>query len=407
MRKIFKRLLRLICFFLIIVILIGIFYFIYINIKEEADIKTSGTLSINYTNGSKIKVSKTKTVKFSVINSSEEEAFYYIEFKNLKNIKGNIKYNLSNDKDINIIDNLNSYNTIISSYISIQGGETQNYTLVLDSKDNIKYSLELSVNMENLETNTFAEVILNNNEIKEKPLTNPGTSIATTDEGLIKGIDDYGITYYFRGKVLNNNVLIENNNYKIVRINGDGSVKLVLDGITDSLKKYYENATDYTYKNSIINTYLNNDWLNKALSKSLFYIANQKYCNDINIKNNNFLALSRIKIDNIPSFVCLGDKIASKVGLLTVDEAIYAGATLNEDNKDFYLYNENIATNYYLMTSANIDDTTYYPFVLSSNGKVLSNEKGSSFHGVRPVITIIKTATVSGSGTVNDPYVLT
>lgn len=45
--------------------------------------------------------------------------------------------------------------------------------------------------------------------------------IATTE-------DDYGTSYYFRGKVKNNYVQFANKCWRIVRITGDGSVKLVL-----------------------------------------------------------------------------------------------------------------------------------------------------------------------------------
>ena len=407
MRKRFKNILLLISFLIIILLVLGVFYIIYINVKDEAVIKTSGALSINYENGYKLRISKNKEVKFSVINSSEEKVYYYIDFLNPKNVKSNIKYTMTNNKNVTITDYLNPYSTTISSYIEIEGNETHNYTLTFTSTENIAYSLELSINVENDKVSNFADTILANNEVKEKTLTIPGKEIATEDEGLIKTTDDYGSAYYFRGNVTNNNVIIDDLNFKIVKINGDGSVKLVLDGVTETIKKYYEDVSNYEYKNSNINTYLTNEWFAKNIKDSKFYVANQKYCNDNTKSDDELLALTRIKKDHIPSFVCLGERFLSKVGLLTVDEVINAGATMEEDNESFYLYNKDIDTSYFLMTGAKLNDEDYHPFTVSASGKVLDSDIGSHLRAVRPVITIIKTAVVTGSGTVDDPYILT
>ena len=50
----------------------------------------------------------------------------------------------------------------------------------------------------------------------------------TTESLLASTEDDYGTSYYFRGAVKNNYVQFANKCWRIVRINGDGSVKLVL-----------------------------------------------------------------------------------------------------------------------------------------------------------------------------------
>ena len=50
----------------------------------------------------------------------------------------------------------------------------------------------------------------------------------TTEALLASTEDDYGTSYYFRGKVKNNYVQFANKCWRIVRITGDGSVKLVL-----------------------------------------------------------------------------------------------------------------------------------------------------------------------------------
>ena len=55
------------------------------------------------------------------------------------------------------------------------------------------------------------------------------TSNKNTTEALLASTeDDYGTSYYFRGAVKNNYVQFANKCWRIVRVNGDGSVKLVL-----------------------------------------------------------------------------------------------------------------------------------------------------------------------------------
>ena len=75
---------------------------------------------------------------------------------------------------------------------------------------------------------TLAKAILAKNEVKT-PITTPGAAISTADEALLASTeDDYGTSYYFRGAVTNNYVEFANKCWRIVRVGGDGSVKLIL-----------------------------------------------------------------------------------------------------------------------------------------------------------------------------------
>ena len=75
---------------------------------------------------------------------------------------------------------------------------------------------------------TFAETILAKNEVKA-PITTPGAAISTADEALLASTeDDNGTSYYFRGAVKNNYVEFANKCWRIVRVGGDGSVKIIL-----------------------------------------------------------------------------------------------------------------------------------------------------------------------------------
>ena len=56
------------------------------------------------------------------------------------------------------------------------------------------------------------------------------------------------------------------------------------------------------------------------------------------------------------------------------------------------------------MSSATNKLDIYHPFALSKDGKILDSIPFNYLRGVRPVITIIKTAQVSGDGTIDNPY---
>ena len=75
---------------------------------------------------------------------------------------------------------------------------------------------------------TLLASLRDNNTLKT-PITTPGAAVSTADEALLaSAVDDYGTSYYFRGAVTNNYVEFANKCWRIVRVSGDGSVKLIL-----------------------------------------------------------------------------------------------------------------------------------------------------------------------------------
>ena len=58
------------------------------------------------------------------------------------------------------------------------------------------------------------------------------TSISGENERVLNTApDDYGTSYYYRGNVLDNYVTFADKTWRIVRINGDGTIRLVLDDV--------------------------------------------------------------------------------------------------------------------------------------------------------------------------------
>ena len=64
-------------------------------------------------------------------------------------------------------------------------------------------------------------------KINGTKLTATGLETNKSDKGLYQGTDDYGTAYYYRGNVKNNNVYFAGYYWRIVRINGDGSIRLM------------------------------------------------------------------------------------------------------------------------------------------------------------------------------------
>ena len=99
---------------------------------------------------------------------------------------------------------------------------------------------------------TLKDMILANNTI------NSGTpnfgSIATTDEGVYKTQDDWGDSYYFRGAVTNNYVKFAGFWWRIIRINGDGSIRLIYDGTSAHPNGEKDNLNDRQISTSAYNS---------------------------------------------------------------------------------------------------------------------------------------------------------
>ena len=84
-------------------------------------------------------------------------------------------------------------------------------------------------NWDDAGSNTLLAGIKKNYASPTATLTNPITDASASNEAVMSlAPDDYGISYYFRGNVQNNFVSFAGMCWRIVRITGDGSIKLAL-----------------------------------------------------------------------------------------------------------------------------------------------------------------------------------
>ena len=106
------------------------------------------------------------------------------------------------------------------------------------------------------ESNLLASNILKNNIVNESPnylIGEPPSSSSNTGSGLYKAEDNDGDSYYYRGAVSNNYVLFAGITWRIVRINGDGTIRIIMQD--SSLRDIFNTAGDghkytgFTYDN--------------------------------------------------------------------------------------------------------------------------------------------------------------
>ena len=335
------------------------------------------------------------------------------------------KYSINNGAYIKTTDSTHTFTGLESgtSYsIKVQ---------VVDKAGNV--SSEVTTNVIT-EKPSAKDTILANSKVNEG--TPNFGNIATTDEGLYKAEDDWGESYYFRGAVTNNWVKFAGYYWRIIRINGDGSIRVIYNGTstqttgtstqisTGSFNSSY-NASYYvglkysfdeqfgSSKKSAILTKLE-QWYDSNLNNVSSYInSSTGFCTDRTTasgynwvaSNEDFYYASYERLDSkkSPSFVCSNssDLLKISIGLISADEVAYAGAKLGTPNSSYYLYT---GQSYWTMSPRLYD---YYASVhtVASNGNV-GNGYVNSSNGIRPVINLKADILLKGSGTSTDPYVV-
>ena len=109
------------------------------------------------------------------------------------------------------------------------------------------------------------------NATKVDKYTSQSLVFDSSDVGLYKGNDDYGDSYYFRGNIDNNYVEFAGYIWRLIRINGDGSIRLIYSGTS---------TNDTGDKTSIGLAQFNNYWYDAS---SVGY----KYGRDLELKHSN------------------------------------------------------------------------------------------------------------------------
>ncbi len=402
MKKGYKRSLSFLSILIIAIASLGVGYLFYDKVIKDSDIEVNGALSINYISGKSFNIKNNETIKFSVSNASDKVNYYNIGFMK---IRGEGTYKIMSDNKMVTEGKLSSSDEISTDFVSIDTLETKEYTILITNKgkDNLKGSLNIRPQVGVVKT--FADTILENSNQNEDALTKVGEEVAIDDEGLIKSSDDSGVSYYFRGNIKNNYVSFADLTWRIVRINGDGTVRMILDDIISESANYKNDESEsFLYQDSYINIALEN-WYQENLRNYTSHIATTNYCNDTSHDDaNNYLPYSRIMTNKIPTLNCLGNAFKNNIGVLSIDEVILAGASPTSPNQSYYLYNPNLKDMWYTMTAASGIEKSLNMFIVDANGNIKTNISSNTYERVRPVINLIKNTEVTGNGTIDNPY---
>ena len=393
--------------------------------------------------------------------SSDEQYMYICTTKSFDNKSG--KYSLSDCslKDPTTLDYSNgtkyyyisecvSYNQPTSKlYVSKNMVDMDIYQIVSATKKmgtQTTNDIAYTTNVYNLSCVTLTEMELETDK---------------SDKGLYRTTDDYGVTYYYRGNVKNNIVYFAGFYWQIVRINGDGSIRLMYNGteknavgINQSINKklyQYNSQSDnptyvgYMYGNSNGTTYeevhsnlyssdakkeidiwykenLHGNSYEKLISENSCFCGDRTLYDGDGISKNtysHFGAYGRSKI-NAAQLVCpnierdlyttnasnIGNRaLTYPIGLITYDELIFSGLNSVKINELAYTYS---SMNYWTMTPTYYDAswlTSNYWF-LGSGGSLGFNYGLYSF-ALRPVINLKSDVKITGgTGTANDPFVV-
>ena len=173
--------------------------------------------------------------------------------------------------------------------------------------------------------------------------------IATTNEGLFKAQDDLGTSYYFRGAVDNNWVKFGKDSsgkdiyWRIIRINGDGSIRMIYTGTTAPTES---TKVVMTGTGTQIGTSAFNSSDNKAEYVGYMYQLGQQHGN----KNSTSSAI-KTTIDNWYKTTTLETDLKTKS--LVVDQIFCNDRTASTSNVTYS------TTNYTTLTSWNSTETDY------------------------------------------------
>ena len=337
----------------------------------------------------------------------------------MKIIKKNIKLLIGIIIGILISGSVVIAETIIeANHIKYSNSKTEK-TNVQDAIDEL---YELS---ENLRHNNFASLILKNNKVINKKPTLTTSSNNTSDEsGLYSSTDTNtgDATYYFRGNVENNYVSFAGQTWRIVRVNEDGTIRIVMqDGINNNTTyQFNSNYNNYTYmyytNNSNAKTQLESWYQTNIGSKTNLaskVASGNYYCEQAKVKLNSNISSGNANMiiysSYTPNFKCTADGnnkglVNASVGLLTYDEVVYAGGYYGKSNSNYYLYNPSI---YFWTMSPNGFSNPYSTiWYIHTTGEIYVNNVNNPIV-LRPVLILkVDTKLSSGDGTKINPYVL-
>lgn len=425
--------------------------------RAKSDIRVKNiTLKSTSNHGSEeygSRYSKESTITSVNLPYETSTVTYTVTIHNYSNITYMLQ-DIQTVEDSNTDITFNYSNDIIGD--DIPKGEDMTFDITFTgsaSENKVKTLILKYIFVENNKYLFYEKVLADNVVTDGKP---DFSSTNTSTGAFYKGTDNLGTTYYFRGNVTNNYVLFGGFYWRIVRINGNNSVRLIYQGTASNGdgttgNGYYEdetkNAVNKTRKHSYVRYYYKSNsseystirksidsWYSTNLSSSAnFMDPDAGYCNDYSTTSGTygdststssvtFSGNGRLSSHN-PTTVCASQyyetpttsntgtkSLTYPVGTISMDEVMQAGGS-NSNNSNYYLHT---GTSFFTMTPYEFEYKKvgvlyyYYPRVLNvNNSGKLANVDVYTKHGYRPVINIASYIYWSrGNGTAAAPYEL-
>ena len=265
--------------------------------------------------------------------------------------------------------------------------------------------------------------IMENKVITANPTLTTSSNNTNDASGLYKSTatNTGNPTYYFRGNVANNYVSFAGQTWRIVRINEDGTIRIVMqDGInnntTYAFNSNYNNYTYMYYTNSQAKTTLESWYQTNIGSKSTLaknVASGDYYCEQAKVKyddsSTSGSANMTVYSSYTPNFKCATDGngkgvVNASVGLLSYDEVVYAGGYPWKENNKYYLYNSSIV--WRTMGPAAFFSSHSCVWIINAKGNFVHNIVDNAFT-FRPVLNLTANTQISdGDGTINSPFIV-
>jgi hypothetical protein len=418
---------------------------------------------------------------FTITNTCSIATNYQINMEVLNTTNADLSYiktELNNDTPVILntysivdktIDTATSSYKMTTGYLGVGGSVTYNLRIWIDqdaplaTMQNKLFESKIVVINSATSTKYLAQTLIDNaggiEAIESKSTPNYSLS-ASSNEGMYEAADDYGKSYYYRSNQKNNIVKFANNYWQIVRINGNGTIRLIyyssLDHSLSSIAEsaFNTNSNDNAYvgymygtigsstydathtntNSSTIKTIIDT-WYNTNLSSYADKLSDTEFCNDRSIASvaatwetddtalgygNNktyYGYIYRQEKTSTPILTCpnkhdrftVDDTIIGNgdltypIGLLTMDEMIISGGSITSFNINGVGY---LSGYYWTMTPFMYDSTSAREEYVYSSSSIHGGLVNAS-SPVRPVINLNSNITYSqGDGSFNNPYVI-
>ena len=228
-------------------------------------------------------------------------------------------------------------------------------------------------------------------------------NITTTGDGLY--IDEYEEgRYIYKGTNPNNYVEFNNELWRIISKETDGTIKIVRNELLTNMAFDTSNSNNWA-KPTTLNTYLNGEYYSSLTSQAKYQIDSHDFGIGEVVWNNTSLAT---QISDEKKTIWNG-----KIGLINVSDYIKSNTNTNKCS-NFSLINTNYST--CKSTTWLVGKNTYWTFSPASNGTSprniqtsgqINSASASTISNYRPALYIKDNVEIiDGEGTSSNPYIL-